>query len=171
MARLIGFGAVAGVIGGALRVGAAFIPDVPDAAWLEALYAACDLGMMFGLIAVYLASAEKVGRAGLAAFTFALAALASLVGPDPQAFGIDFYAAGSGVFVVALAGFAVTLVNARVFTVAGMGWIASASFGVVACVTGERLALSGAGLSLGAGFVVAGVTLARSSRTAGTATA
>jgi hypothetical protein len=161
MDRFIGFGAVAGAIGGALRIAAAFIPYVSETAWLEALYAACDLGMMFGLIGVYLATAERVGLAGLATFAVALAALASIVGPDSQAFGIDFYRVGAAAFALALATFAATLLVARVFAASAVFWIACAALGIIASGTGNVPAFIGAGLALGAGFITAGVTLLR----------
>jgi hypothetical protein len=162
LTRLISFGAVAGVVGGLLRVAAAFIPYTPAAAWLEALYGAVDLGLLFGLIAVYLAAAERVGLSGLAAFACALAALASIVGPDPQAFGVDFYRVGAAAFALALAAFGATLLAARVFMIPAASWIACAAFGVVAAATGSAPAFVGAGLALGLGFIAAGVMLVRS---------
>lgn len=164
MDRFLAFGAAAGAIGGALRVATTFIPYVPDAAWLEALYAACDLGMMFGLIAVYLATAGKVGLAGLVAFAVALAALASIVGPDANKFGVDFYRVGAALFALALSAFAVTLIVARAFIIAGALWIACGAFGAAASATGSGSAFLIAGLASGAGFVVAGVTLFRPPR-------
>ena len=164
MDRFVGFGAVVGALGGALRIVAAFIPYDPAVVWLEALYAACDLGMMFGLIAVYVAVAEQLGIAGMATFAVALAALASIVGPDAPAFGVDFYRAGAAVFALALAAFAVTLLVARRLTLASVLWITCAAFGLVASATGNAPAFVGAGLALGAGFIVAGVTVFRSLR-------
>jgi hypothetical protein len=171
MDRYLGFGAVACALSGALRIVAAFIPYDPAAAWLEALYAACDLGMMFGLFAVYIAAAERVGIAGLVTFVIALAALASIVGPDASAFGVDFYRAGATVFALALAAFAATLLGARLFAASGVLWIMCAAFGVVASATGDALAFVGAGLALGAGFIAAGMTLFRSPRLRKTAAA
>ncbi len=161
MDRYLGFGAVACALGGALRIVAAFIPYDPEAAWLEALYAACDLGMMFGLFAVYIAAAERVGIAGLVTFAIALAALASIVGPDASAFGVDFYRAGATVFALALAAFAVMLLVVRTFVIAGALWIACGAFGVVASATGNGPAFLSAGLALGAGFITAGFALIR----------
>lgn len=167
--RLVGFGAIAGAVGGALRIAAACIPYGPDAAWLEALYAACDLGMLFGLVAVYLATAERVGRAGLVTFAVGFAALASIVGPDAHAFGVDFHSAGATVFALALAAFAVTLLVAQTFVIAGALWIACGTLGAAASATGSGAAFVSAGLALGAGFIAAAVSLVRSRRAGTTA--
>jgi hypothetical protein len=89
-AALVRVGAAAAVVAGALRIVSTFIPYEANSAGLEALYGVIDLCLMFGLVAVYVASAEAIGMAGLAFFLVALAGVASIVGPDAPAFGIDF---------------------------------------------------------------------------------
>ena len=85
---LVRFGAWAAVVAGFLRIASSFIPYEAGSAVLEALYGVIDLGLMFGLIAIYIASAEGIGFAGLAAFLVALAGLASIVGPAQRS-GLD----------------------------------------------------------------------------------
>ncbi len=122
-AGLVRVGALAAILGGALRIVSSFIPYEANSAPLEALYAVIDVCFVFGLIAIYITSAEAVGMAGLAAFLVAMTGLASIVGPDPQAFGIDFYRAGALVFVLGLAGLSVQLFRARLMTVAGVALV------------------------------------------------
>jgi hypothetical protein len=160
MNRLVRLGAVGAVAGGALRVAAAFIPYTA-AAWLEALYAVIDVGLLLGLLGVHAAAAERIGTAGFAAFVVALLALASIVGPDAQRFGIDFYQAGAGVHVIALAGFAVALYAAGTQRTAAALWIASALLGVGSVIAGVPIATTAAGVALGAGFVFAGLEAMR----------
>ena len=146
---------VIGAAGGALRIVAAFIPYTPESAALEALYAAVDVGMMLGLIGVHLRTAGRTGVAGFAFFILALATLASIVGPDPTMFGIDFYRVGASTFALALAGYAFALILARVQAPAAMLWISCALFGVIASLTGSALAFLAAGVALGFGFIAA----------------
>lgn len=161
MKSLISFGAAAAILAGFLRILAVFIPYQYQNAWLETLYAVIDIGLLFGLIAMYLTVGEQLGRLGLVCFIFALIGIASIVGPDALIFEIDFYMAGSALFIVGLAGFSICLAIRRLYYVPAMLWIASALFGVMAFVMGAPIALAGAGLLLGAGFLTAGYEMAR----------
>lgn len=154
---LIAFGAVAGMIGGALRIVSAFAPQSIGPAWQELLWGACDVGMLCGLLAVHLAGDGK----GAPFFLVAFLALASIVGPDATAFGVDFYAAGAVVFALALGGYAVVLLATRRLAVAATLWIACALAGVAAGATREAAVFALAGVALGAGYLVAGFALLR----------
>lgn len=160
MERTISWGAYCGIAGGALRIASSFIPYAPNSAALEGLYAAIDLGMLFGLIAVGLATAGALGRTGFAFWVIAVAGLASIVGPDPVAFGIDFYKLGAAVFVFALGAMALVLLARRTLALAAGLWLASAVAGLLPGVLGAA-AFAVAGITLGAGFVVAGRALLR----------
>jgi hypothetical protein len=151
--RLGGYGAIAG---GVLRLIAAFIPYAAQSAGLELLYGVIDAGLLLGLIAVYLDAAERVGRVGLVTFTVTMLALASILGPDAQMFGVDFYFAGSAVFSLGLAAFAIQLVRRRLFVVPAWLWVTSAVVGAGLSAVGSALAFTIAGVVLAAGFVVAG---------------
>ena len=124
-AGLVRAGAAAAITGGALRIVSTFIPHEANSPGLEALYGVIDLGLMFGLVAVYIASAEAVGIAGLALFLVALAGVASIVGPDAPAFGGDLYRIGALVFVAGLAGLSVQLLRAGVMRVSVGFWLAT----------------------------------------------
>lgn len=102
-----------------------FIPYQADLAWLEALYVIIDVCLLVGLIAIYLFSADHVGVLGLAAFLVALAGVASIVGPDAPAFGIDFYRIGALVFVAGLAGLSARLLRAGILRASASLWIAT----------------------------------------------
>lgn len=161
---LVRFGAVAAVIGGALRIVSSFVPYEADPVALEALYGVIDLCLLSGLLAVYVANAEAVGIAGLAMFLVALAGVASIVGPDAQAFGVDFYRIGALVFVLGLAGLSVQLLRARRLGVSAALWIATLVASLAS--TGLPQAFMAAGVFIGAGYVAAGVALLRERRVA-----
>lgn len=161
-AGLVRFGAVAAVIGGGLRIVSSFVPYEAGSATLETLYGVIDLCLLFGLLAVYVANAEVVGMFGLAMFLVALAGVASIVGPDAQAFGIDFYRVGALVFVIGLAGLSVQLVRARRMMASAALWTAT----LVASLASIALpqAFLAAGICIGAGYVAAGLSLLRERR-------
>lgn len=159
MSQLVRVGAVAAIIGGVLRIASTFIPYQADLAWLEALYAVIDLGLLVGLIAIYLVSAESVRRLGLVAFLVALAGIASIVGPDAPAFGIDVYRIGALAFVAGLAGLSAMLLRARLLRASALLWIAALLAGLASAVW--PLAFMVSGLCLGAGYVLAGILILR----------
>ncbi len=158
-AALVRIGAAAAILGGALRIVSTFVPYEADSVPLEALYGLIDVCLMFGLIAVYVASAAAVGFVGLAAFLVSLAGIASIVGPDTQAFGIDLYRVGALVFVAGLAGLSVQLLRARMMGLSAVLWIATLVAGLVSAVVPAAFVASG--LCLGVGYVLAGVEMLR----------
>lgn len=161
LARLMAGGAWAGTVGGALRIVSAFIPYVPYSPGLELLYGAIDIGLLFGLLAVYLFAAEAVGAVGLAGFVVALTGLASIVGPDGHAFGIDFYLLGSAVYVLGLTALAVQLVRRCALVAAGWLWLVAAAFGAVFAVAAAAPALVVSGVMLGLGYIAAARAIGR----------
>ena len=158
-AGLVRVGAAAAIVGGALRIVSTFIPYEANSPGLEALYGVIDLGLMFGLVAVYVVSAEAAGIAGLALFLVALAGVASIVGPDAPAFGIDFYRIGGLVFVAGLAGLSVQLLRAGAMRVSAGFWLATFAASLSTTVVPQAFVV--AGLAIGAGYVLAGVELLR----------
>jgi hypothetical protein len=159
-AGLVRVGAAAAIVAGALRIVSTFIPYEANSPGLEALYGVIDLGLMFGLIAVYIASAEAVGIIGLALFLVALAGVASIVGPDAPAFGIDFYRIGALVFVAGLAGLSVQLLRAGLMRMSAVLWLGTFAASLATIVAPQ--AFVAAGLAIGAGYVLAGLELLRS---------
>jgi hypothetical protein len=158
-ALLVKFGAVAAMLGGTLRIASSFIPYTAEQPWLEALYGLVDICLLFGSIGVYLAFADRLGAMGLALFAAAVAGLASIVGPDPQQFGVDFYLAGAMAFIVALGGFSVLLLWRKQLILSAVLWLGALAFSLASPFL--PLALVGAGMLLGAGYVLAGVATLR----------
>ncbi|MDB5676288.1 MAG: hypothetical protein JWM65_3270 [Sphingomonas bacterium] len=161
LARLIAGGAWAGAIGGGLRVIAAFIPYAPDSGWLELLYGVIDIGLLFGLLAAYLFAAEAVGVVGLGGFVVALTGLASIVGPDSHAFGIDFYLLGSAAFILGLSVLAIQLVRHLILAAAAWLWLVAVAAGAVFAATGSAPVLIVSGVALGLGYIAAARAIRR----------
>jgi hypothetical protein len=151
---VIRLGAGAAVLGGGLRVIAAFIPYTPESLALETLYAVIDLTLLFGLTAIYANESQHLGWPGLAAFVVAFSGLASIVGPDAAAFGVDWYQAGAGVTALGLALFGAILLTTRRLILPALCWLAVP---VVALIVPAPIAFQAAGALLGAGFVAAGL--------------
>ena len=158
-AALVRVGAAAAIVAGALRIASTFIPYEPNSAGLETLYGVIDLGLMFGLVAIYIVSAEALGIAGLGFFLIALAGVASIVGPDAPAFGIDFYRIGALVFVTGLAGLSVQLLRAGRLRTSAVLWLATFASSLATMIAPQ--AFIAAGLAIGAGYLFAGVELLR----------
>lgn len=163
---LLQLSAAAAIVGGALRIVAAFIPYVAQSATLEALYAVIDLGFLFGLAAIYWPASERLGWPGAAGYVIATAGAASLIGPDPRMFGLEFYMVGSAIFELGLLILATTCLYRKCLRAAALLWITSLAAAVFAIASGgNELAFIVAGSALGLGFVWAGYTamaLARS---------
>jgi len=68
---LIRIGAIAALVGGTLRFGSSFIPWVEGSVSLETLYFVTDVALLFGLFAIYLARAVRLGLLGLVGFAIA----------------------------------------------------------------------------------------------------
>jgi catechol 2,3-dioxygenase-like lactoylglutathione lyase family enzyme len=162
--------AAAAMVGGALRVAAAFIPYVPQSPVLESLYAAIDLGFLFGLAAIYWPASERLGWAGATGYVIATAGAASLIGPDPRMFGLEFYMVGSAIFELGLLALSIALLRRNILRPAALLWITSLAAGVIAVAAGgNEIAFALAGTALGLGFVWAGYGALLAARLAGRA--
>lgn len=159
LAGLIRPGALAAIAAGALRIVSTFIPYQAESVGLEALYGVIDLGLMFGLVAVYAAVAGRVGTIGLFGFAVALAGVASIVGPDGEMFGVAFYRVGALVFVAGLALLAAAMLRSGALRMPALVWLGT--FGASLAAIAWPPAFMAAGLLLGAGYVLAGVGLMR----------
>ncbi|MFM9863370.1 MAG: hypothetical protein ACKVRO_07160 [Micropepsaceae bacterium] len=157
---LIRLAGAAAVLGGAMRIATAFVPWAPGVAWLEAVAFAIDVLLLFGLMGVYLAHRAALGWAGLAAFVLAEIGIASIVGPDTAAFGIDTYLAGVHAISVGLSVLGLVMLSARIEMLAATSWVASLVIGLSAGLIGQGAAgfLIG-GILFALGFVSAGLGL------------
>jgi hypothetical protein len=151
---LLRLGAGAAVLGGGLRIAAAFIPYTPESPALETLYAIIDIALLFGLTAIYANESESLGWPGLIAFIVAFAGLASIVGPDATMFGVHWYQAGAAVTALGMFAFSTTLLAARRLALPALCWLAVP---VVALITPAPVAFQAAGVLFGLGFVLSAV--------------
>lgn len=154
---LIRFGALAAVAGGTLRIGAAFVPYKDGLVWQEILYSVIDVSFLFGLIATYLFSAERIGRLGLVSFLVATTGAASIIGPDAVKWGISFYQMGALVLIVGVLGLSACLLRANILVVGAIFWMFGSTTGVAVGLTGNVTGFWIAGILLGAGFIAAGL--------------
>lgn len=159
IAPLIRLGAWGALVGGGLRAVATFIPYAPNSAGLEALYGVIDVGLLLGLIAIYLDGAAASGRAGLAGFVVALVGTASIVGPDAPAFGIDFYLAGSLTLLIGMSVLAAALWRAGHNKRAAQAWLLATLLAILGGAAAQPLLIEAGGLVLGLGFVLAGAQI------------
>jgi len=166
--NLVRLAGAAAALGGAARVLSAFVPYVPSHPGLEALYAAIDVLLSFGLVGAYLTRAREIGVAGLCAFVLAASGLSFIGGPDADVFGFSTYQVGGAVVALAMAAFgAIVLVRRAAAPWAPACWIASLAAGLVASLgpAGDsryaHWAFVAAGVLFGAGFVAIGREMLR----------
>jgi hypothetical protein len=158
--RLSGAAAIAG---GVLRVFSAF-PLVTDPVETEWLYTVIDVLLLFGLIGIYLARAERLGFLGLAAFAVAVASLSFIGGPDADPFGFSTYEQGAAALAIAMVGLSIAWLRAAERPLGPpICWFGSV---IVAGVLSYVPPLSGYGFPLagalfGLGFAWAGLALLR----------
>lgn len=156
-------GGAAAVAGGALRIAASF-PLGADPVSLEWLYTGVDVLLLFGVIAIYLDRAERLGFLGLASFAVAVAALSFIGGPDADPFGFSTYEQGAAALAIAMVGFSIAWARSGERPL----WPALCWFGSVIVVgllnwipAMEDYSLPSAGILFGLGFVLAGWPLLR----------
>lgn len=165
-ARLFRVLGAAAVVGGVLRAGSAFIP------WnlwgtdprVEVLSIVIDVALLFGLMGVFFAARERLGWFGFAAFVLAGTGIASIIGPDSVAFGVDTYLAGVHAISIGLALLGVQMLLKRVDAAAAVCWIASLVIGAGGGAIGQgELGFLLGGILFALGFVFAGLELLRRS--------
>jgi hypothetical protein len=155
---------LAALVGGSLRVAAAFTL-VRDAIALEWLYTAIDVLVLFGLMGIYLARAERLGFLGLASFAIAVASLSFIGGPDADPFGFSTYEQGAAALAIALIGLSIAWIRAGERPIAPpLFWFASVIcvglFNLIPPLARAGFVLAGA--LFGLGFAFAGIALLRS---------
>ena len=161
MDKLLRFGALCAVLGGGLRFAAQAIPCVPDNAGLELLYSVIDLSFLFALVALVAMLAGRVSGWALGLLLVALGGVASIVGPEKAAFGIDFYLAGSAIFVLALGLASPALVKPPGLRGSAWAWGLAALAALGSALGGGAVAFVAAGLLLALGFILAAPALWR----------
>jgi hypothetical protein len=167
-AQLLRLAGVAAIAGGLLRIFACF-PLIENDVTLEWLYIAIDVLLLFGLIGVYLARAQRLGFLGLASFGVAVAALSFIGGPDADPFGFSTYQEGATALAIAMVGMSIAWLRAveRPFAAPACWFGSIIAAGVLGMLPdpAPSYGLAAAGVLFGAGFVSAGLDLL--SRSAG----
>lgn len=160
LSRVLG---IAAIVGGVLRAGSSFIPA---ALWgtdpgVELLALVIDVSLLFGLMGVFFVARARLGWAGFAAFALAETGIASIIGPDTVAFGVDTYLAGVHAISIGLALFGVVILVKRAgAAAAALCWIASLAVGAGGGAVGQgELGFLLGGLLFALGFVAAGIEL------------
>ena len=161
--RVARFGGGACLLGGVLRMASSVIEYDPASLRLEALYAVIDLALLFGLLGLYAHAAPGLGRLGRFGLCAALAGVASILGPDADRFGVNWYVAGGAVFLLGLLLFSVALLRRTSARAAPLIWLSACLAAASSAMGGGAAAFVAAGLLLGAGFVVAGAQLLQAS--------
>lgn len=161
--QLFRLSGAAAAIGGALRILMAF-PVIQEPITLEWFYTSIDILLLFGLIGIYLARADKLGFLGLASFAVAVAALSFIGGPDADPFGFSTYEQGAQTLAIAMVGLSIAWLRASERPLAPpLCWFASViCVGVLGLIPGAaQFGLQAAGALFGAGFIFAGIALWR----------
>ncbi|MEZ5960996.1 MAG: hypothetical protein R3C30_11310 [Hyphomonadaceae bacterium] len=156
--QLLALSGGAAMAGGLLRIFAAF-PLLSDPVSLEWLYTTIDVLLLFGLIGIYLARAERLGFLGLASFAVGVAALSFIGGPDADPFGFSTYEQGAAALAIAMVGLSIAWLQRGERPIwAPLCWFGSViSVGVLNFVPPlSQYGLPLAGVLFGLGFVLAG---------------
>lgn len=157
---LLRAGALAAIMGGALRIVDSFTGAVFSAHTLDWFYFATDVFLMLGLIGWYVSRFEMLGMAG--AVGFAVAVTAILIIRSAFLFGPQGYMLGAALL---LAGLIVmhlpSLLRREGPMLAPLLWLASAVIAAVAYFASGPMAVI-AGVLFGLGFIAAGWSLWRS---------
>jgi hypothetical protein len=156
--------AAAAIAGGLARIFSA-LPLLDDPTAREWLYTAIDALLLFALMGIYLARAEKLGLLGLLSFAIGVAALSFIGGPDADPFGFSTYEQGAATLLIAMLGLSLAWLRAgeRPFW-APLCWLGSAvAVGALSALPAPlpNYAFMAAGILFGAGFAVAGLDLLR----------
>jgi hypothetical protein len=152
----------AAMFGGGLRIATSFLTWDATDPLLELIALKVDLLALFGLMGIWLSQRAQLGWPGFLAFVVAESGIASIVGPDTTAFGIDTYQAGVGVIAVGLSALGLLMVikGHLVNRFAGICWIGSLAAGLGGSLLGMPVeGFTVGGVLYGAGFVLGGLGL------------
>jgi hypothetical protein len=151
------------VIGGFLRVVFSFDIVPVSGRELEVMYDITDVALLFGLMGIYFADSDKLSPIGFLGFVVAETGIASIVGPDTVAYGIDTYQIGVMVISVGLSLLAVTMLVLRSgSSLAALCWLGSTGAGALGNYSGHiDMGFFVAGILFGVGFISGGVALFR----------
>jgi hypothetical protein len=167
---LLRFSAVAAIIGGALRIGDAFLAN-SGTQLQQFAYFATDVMLIFGLCGIYFSRSNRLGFAGLFGFflaitgimmvrTFSLIVVNAEMGA-PQFIAGYSYLVGAAITLLGVDLISIIMLIRGAFPkVVPILWITSLVFGVTGMFGAAiHWAVPLAGAAFGAGFIAAGVHL------------
>lgn len=157
--KLYRLGGGAALVGGLLRIVSSFVPYDNEAVWLEAFYAVVDIGLLFGLIAIYLKHADKLGGVGVIGFALSTIGIASILGPDTIKFGVNFYETGAFTILTGLLILSIQMLRNKTLVWASSLWVLSFVLTALAIACAQSLFFIGAGISFGTAYILSGVEL------------
>jgi len=91
MQRIFGIG---GMLGGLLRVVTSFMPTSEDPNFLQLLYVITDIGLVQGMVGIYLLERKSLSSSGHMGFAITLSALSFISGPEAKIYGVSAYEIG-----------------------------------------------------------------------------
>ena len=100
MNRLFGVG---GIVGGLLKIFLAFVRSAADRDLLQTLYALTDLGLILGLVGIYMLYRDRFSILGNSGFILTLLGLSFISGPETTLYGVNAYDIGFPVMCGGLA--------------------------------------------------------------------
>lgn len=157
---------LAALLGGALRIFTAIVPDPFD--WsLWTVYLVIDMLLLAGWLGIYAAHRKQTGALGLLAALLGAAALLTLIARDAlhldvRILGMNIYILGAGTLLIAFAGLSLLMSRARPFSILITALACAAPVaGIAAQFLGPNalIAFSAAGALFGAAFALDGLTL------------
>lgn len=99
MNRLFG---IAAVVGGLLKVFLSFVRSADDLDLLHTLQVIADLGLVLGLVGIYMLFRDRFSFAGHTGFILALLGLSFVAGPDASLYGVGAQEIGFPVICIGL---------------------------------------------------------------------
>lgn len=158
------WGARSAIIGGVLRIAASFVPYTAESIALETFYAIIDVFLLFGLFAMFSRLASRPQHLATAGLVIAIIGQASIIGPDTEMFGVDFYLAGTTVLLVGLGLTSAAMMRAGAMRSAALYWLGCIVLALAAAIVGSSILAAAAGIVFGMGFIVAGRALLRTAK-------
>ncbi len=164
---LLRLGALAAIIGGALRIATGVAPSTMDMPSRELLYFVIDALLIAGLMGLYLERRHVLGWSGIIGFAVAVLGLLIVRSAHVRFFGVGGYAVGAPVALIGTTLLGVSLALHGTQRWAAGLWLASLAIGLAASFGARESWIPlAAGMIFGAGFVAAGFVLLSARRAA-----
>ena len=154
-------GGLTAMIGGGLRIITAFMTSPPESLPHELLWLLIDIELMAGLLALFFVARRRLGWLGNTSLAVAFLGLASILGPDTVAFGVDTYYLGAAIMGVSVALLGIAgLRTGLAPRWAYAAWVAVPVLSLAGDLAGRGdLGFQAAGIAFGVGFLGVGKVL------------